>query len=162
MWEVFQNRVLQLSRKVAIPCLSVLIALIWSVQFIVSVPLSLMAHDIQRSWPIVNYPMYSEPHFKGDKIPRLAVVGICRNGDEIDIRPEDIGGGYWYFQVFARAAKRADEDIMRDMVRMYETRHNVHLSELRVENRPLLWNNGKVEAAPIEILRSSRLDAAQR
>jgi hypothetical protein len=120
-----------------------------------------MAHGIRQSWPIVDYPMYSEPHFEGDEIPRMAVVGIRDNGDEIDIHPEDIGGSYWDFQVFVRAVRGADEDVIRDMVRVYETRHNVHLAALRVENRPLLWKNAQVEAAPIEILRTYPLNAAQ-
>ncbi len=105
--------------------------------------------------------MYSMPHFEGDKIPRLAVVGIRDNSQQIDIRPEEIGGGYWYFQVFAGAATRADENVIRDMVRMYETRHNVRLAALRVENRPLLWKGAQVKAAPIEILRTYPLSAAQ-
>ena len=41
--------------------------------------------------------------------------------------PEDIGGGYWYFQIFARAVTRADEAVIRDTVRAYEARHNIHL-----------------------------------
>jgi NADH:ubiquinone oxidoreductase subunit D len=105
--------------------------------------------------------MYSAPHFEGDEIARMAVVGIRDSGEEIDIRPEDIGGGYWYFQVFARAVARTDDAVIRDMVRMYEIRHNVQLAALRVENRPLLWKGAQVEAAPIEILRTYPLSAAQ-
>jgi hypothetical protein len=155
------KKVLRPIRRWAIPCISILIAFVWSGQFIVSVPLSPMVHGIRQSWPIVDYPMYSEPHFEGDEIPRMAVVGIRDNGDEIDIRPEDIGGGYWHFQVFVKAAMGADEDVIRDMVRVYETRHDVHLAALRVENRPLLWKNAQVETAPIEILRNYALNPAQ-
>jgi hypothetical protein len=148
-------------RRFAIYGVSGLIVFIWSSQFIVSVPLYLITDGIRQSWPIVDYPMYSNPHFEGDKIPRMAVVGIRDNADEIDIRPEDIGGGYWHFQVFARAVTRVDEEVIRDIVRTYETRHNVRLAALRVENRPLLWKNTQVEAAPIEILRTYPLDTAQ-
>jgi len=155
------KKVLRLIRTFAILCVSGLIAFIWSIQFIVSVPLSLMVHSIRRTWPIIDYPMYSGPHFEGDEIPRMAVVGIRDNADEVDIRPEDIGGGYWHFQIFAKAVRRADEGIIRDMVRMYEIRHNVRLAALRVENRPLLWENAQVEAAPIEILRNYPLGNPQ-
>jgi hypothetical protein len=127
----------------------------------VSVPLCLITHGIKQSWPIVDYPMYSDPHFHGDEIPRMAVVGICDNAEEIDIRPEEIGGGYWHFQVFAKAVMRGDEAVIRDMVQTYETRHNVHLEALRVENRPLLWKSAQVEPAPIEILRTYPLSTAQ-
>jgi hypothetical protein len=138
-----------------------LIVVIWSSQFIVSVPLSLLAHGIKRSWPIVDYPMYSDPHFEGDEIPRMAVVAIRDNTEELDIRPEDIGGGYWYFQVFARAVTRADDAIIRDTVAAYEARHNMRLAALRVENRPLLWKSVQVKAAPIKVLRTYPLIAAQ-
>jgi hypothetical protein len=156
-----RKRTLHLSRRLAIYWVSGVIAFIWSIQFIVSVPLSLIAHGVRRSWPIVDYPMYNAPHFEGDEIPRMAVVGIRDNADEVDIRPEDIGGGYWHFQIFAKAVRRADEGIIRDMVRMYEIRHNVRLAALRVENRPLLWESAQVEAAPIEILRNYPLGNPQ-
>jgi hypothetical protein len=109
----------------------------------------------------MDYPMYSDPHFEGDEIARMAVVGVRDNGEEIDIRPEDIGGGYWYFQVFARAVTRADDAVIRDTVRTYEDRHSTRLAALRVENRPLLWKSAQVEAASIEILRTYSLSAAQ-
>lgn len=105
--------------------------------------------------------MYNEPHFVGDEIPRMAVVGIRENGQELDIRPEDIGGGYWHYQVFARAVTRADEDIIREIAQGYEARHNIRLVALRVENRPLLWNSTQVAAAPTEILRTYQLITTQ-
>jgi hypothetical protein len=105
--------------------------------------------------------MYSAPHFEGDKIARMAVVGIHDNAEEIDIGAEDIGAGYWHFQIFATAVMRADEDVIRNMVRMYETRHDVRLTALRVENRPLLWKSAQVEAAPIEVLRTYPLTTTQ-
>ncbi len=105
--------------------------------------------------------MYSMPHFEGDKIPCMAIVGIRDNADEIDIRPEDIGGGYWHFQIFANAVMRADKDVIRDVVHLYEKGHNTRLTALRVENRPLLWKNTRAETAPIEILRNYPLDTAQ-
>ncbi len=148
-------------KRFAIPCVSGLIASIWSLQFIVSVPLSVITNGIRRTWPIVDYPMYSMPHFQGEKIPRLAVVGIRENSEEVDILPEDIGGGYWHFQIFATAVKRADEDVIRDIVQMYETGHNVRLTAIRLENRPLVWKSTRVEAAPIEILRTFPLRLTQ-
>jgi hypothetical protein len=157
----FQRKISRLIRRFAIPCISGLIAFIWLAQFSVSVPLSVITSGIKRSWPIVDYPMYSAPHFQGDEIPRLAVVGICDNTEEIDIRPEEIGGGYWHFQIFARAITRADGAVVRDTVQAYEARHNIRLAALRVENRPLLWKNAQVEAGPIEILGTYPLSAAQ-
>ena len=88
----------------AIPCVSVLIAFIWAVQFVVSVPLSVMARGIRRSWPIVDYPMYSAPHFEGEEIPRLAVVGIRDNAEEIDVLPEDI----WRLLAFSNIRERRE------------------------------------------------------
>jgi hypothetical protein len=150
-----------LIRRLAIYYVSGVIAFVWSIQFIVSVPLSLIAHDIRRGWPIVDYPMYSAPHYEGDKIPRMAVVGIRDNAEEVDIQPQEIPGGYWHFQIFARAITRADREVIQDMVRAYEARHNMRLAALRVENRPLMWNNAQVEAGPIEILGTYPLSGAQ-
>lgn len=153
------KRALRLIRGFAIPWVSGLIALIWWIQLIVSIPLSVLAHGIRRSWPIIDYPMYSAPHFEGEEIPRMTVVGISESADEVDIEPEDVGGGYWHFQIFVSAVRRGDERIIRDMVRRYETRHRVRLAALRVENRPLRWTNARVEAAPVEVLESLQLDS---
>jgi hypothetical protein len=155
------TRALGLTGSVAIPCVSALIALIWAVQFMVSVPLSLITRGIKQSWPIVDYPMYSDPHFAGEEIPRLAVVGIGHNAKEIDILPEDIGGGYWHFQIFAKAVRDANKKVIQDVVQTYETRHKVRLVALRVEDRPLRWNNVEIEAAPMKVLRDYRLDTVQ-
>ena len=99
--------------RLAIPALSGVIALIWLSQFTVSVPLYLIANGLRRSWPIIDYPMYSPSHFEGDRIARLA-----------DILPDDIGGGYWHFQIFTTAVGRADKEVTQDVVRMYEARRN--------------------------------------
>ena len=147
-------------RSFAVPCVSVLIALIWGIQIVVSVPLSLITNGLRQSWPVVDYPMYSVPHFEGEEIPRLAVVGIRDNSEEIDILPQDIGGGYWHFEIFAKAVRHARKEVIQDVVRMYEARHHVHLVALRVENRPLRWSNAEVEAAPIKVLRNYPLNAA--
>ena len=104
--------------------------------------------------------MYSVPHFQGEEIPRLAVVGIGDNSEEIDVLPEDIGG-YWHFQIFANAVRHANKEVVQDVVRTYEARHKVRLVALRVENRPLRWNNVEVQAAPTEVLRNYRLDTAE-
>ena len=145
-------------KRLAIPALSGVIALIWLSQFTVSVPLHLIARGLRRSWPIIDYPMYSGPHFEGDQISRLAVVGIRDNAEEIDILPEDIGGGYCHFKIFATAVKHADKEVIQDVVRMYEARRNVRLAAIRVENRPLLWKSKQVEAVPTEVLRTYPLN----
>ena len=144
----------------AIPCVSLVIAFIWAVQFVVSVPLSVIAPGIKRSWPFVDYPMYSAAHFAGEEIPRLAVVVITDNSEEIDVLPEDVGGGYWQFQIFANAVRHSNKEVIQDVVRAYEARHKVHLVALRVENRPLRWNNAEVQAATTQVLRDYRLDTA--
>jgi hypothetical protein len=47
------------------------------------------------------------------------------------------------------------------VVRTYETRHKVRLVALRVEDRPLRWNNVEVEAAPTKVLRNYRMNTAE-
>ena len=59
-------------------------------------------------------------------------------------------GGYWHFQIFANAVRHANKKVVQDVVRTYEARHKVRLVALRVEDRPLRWNNVEVQAAPIE------------
>ncbi len=147
------------SRRSGIACVSVLIGFIWAGQFVVSIPLSAITRGVRRSWPIVDYPMYHAAHSSEEEIPRLAVVGIRDNSEEIDVIPEDIGGGYWYYQVFANAVIRGQKQVIQDIVRMYEARHKFHLVALRVEDRPLLWKNGSAERVQTKVLRGYPLDS---
>ena len=156
-----RRRVHRLITSFAIPCVSLVIAFIWAAQFVVSVPFSVIAPRIKRSWPIVDYPMYSSAHFAKEEIPRLAVVGITDKSQEMDVLSEDVGGGYWHFQIFANALEHSNKEVVQDVVRAYEARHKVRLIALRLENRPLRWNNGKIQGATTQVLQNYRLDAAE-
>jgi hypothetical protein len=155
------KRAFPFTARFAIACVSALIALIWFSQFLVSIPLSLITRGIRQSWPIVDYPMYNAPHFTGEEIPRLSLVGIRDNSEEIDVLPEDIPGGYWHFQIFAKAVRDAHKDVIEDVVRMYEAGHKVRLVALRVEDRPLVWKNAGAEPAPTRVLQNVWLDSAE-
>jgi hypothetical protein len=148
-------------RRWAIPGISAMIAFVWVFQFVVSIPLFPFANRLRRSWPFLDYPMYSWPHYDGDTISRFAVVGIQADGEELQIRPEDLGIGYWHFQIFVRAIRGADHATVRGMAQLYETRQNVRLARLRVENRPLVFSNSNLMQAPIETIVEYPLDPAQ-
>lgn len=147
-------------RRWAAPFASALIIFILVAQLIVSIPLYPLANHLRRTWPFLDYPMYSPPHYEGDAIPRPTLVGITSEARELEIRPEDLGVGYWQYIVYLRAVQQADHATVRAMVRSYQVRQNVHLSALRLENRRLLLANGKVIPAPVEIVVDSPLDPA--
>jgi hypothetical protein len=102
-------------------------------------------------WPFLDYPMYTQPHYEGDGVPRYRVTGITGDGREVEITPETLGTDYWIYQdaFLYSFMYRPQRDELEPGVRMYEGRHGVSLVEVRLENRPLVvTREGTVDGAP--------------
>ncbi len=96
--------------------------------------------------------MYSVPHYLGDNISRLMVVGIREDSTPIDISPDDLAIDYWHYQVLARAIQRKDAPLIRDLLLRYEARRNVTLTAVRLEDRPIRWTPTIAKPAPVQVM----------
>ncbi len=114
----------------------------------------------KKSWPIINYPMYSSAHYNGDQIPRYRVVGILDDATERPISAQDLGINPWHFlKGFVKAGLLADNQALtHDFVELYQTRHGKPLSRVRVENHPLIFSNSRVKTGPIEIVKMVQIE----
>lgn len=98
---------------------------------------------VERSpflWPFLDYPMYTQPHYEGDAVPRYRVVGVTEDGREVEITPESLGTDFWiYRNAFLFSFRfRGERHELESGVQLYELRHGVSLLEVRLENRPLV------------------------
>lgn len=83
-----------LARDTAIAAISALIVLILGAQlvagFVVTGP---------RGWPIINYPMYKNARFDGDRLDhRFQVDAVLADGTRLNIDPDELGMSFWLFQ----------------------------------------------------------------
>jgi hypothetical protein len=103
----------------------------------------------ERYWPFVNYPMYMKPHYPGEVISRMRLVGITTEGREVPMTVENFR--YNFFQFLygpLRAIQRQDRIALDRHVRWYEKRNGVTLAALRLENHPVGRVEGKVAELP--------------
>lgn len=91
-------------------------------------------------WPFLDYPMYTQPHYEGDAVPRYSVIGVTDDGREVEITPESLGTDFWIFRnAFLFSFRyRGERHELESGVQLYERRHGVSLREVRLENRPLV------------------------
>jgi hypothetical protein len=102
------------------------------------------------TWPFIHYPMYSDPHFAGEQLPRYSVYGILADHTEVQIAPDDLGITVFQFEsYFVPALLNHDRQQVESYATEYETRLGRDLLGLRLENRPLtLSQDGWKEEAP--------------
>lgn len=110
-------------------------------------------------WPFIDYPMYSQPRYEGDELPRHRVFGITEAGERIRITPEALDTDYWIFRdafVFPFLHTPLRDDLAPG-VELFESRRGVRLIEVQLEDHPLvLTREGWIEGWP------TRVGAARR
>ena len=147
-------------RRGAIPVLSPIIVSILITQSAISLLWYPIKLRLRKPWPFLDYPMYSIPHYEGERISHIVVIGLRDELGEVPIKPEDLGIDRWHFRFYIEALLGDDLTIIREFVQRYEMRQGTHLSGVRVEDRgPLLSKNGFVPASP-QILANHSLVAS--
>jgi hypothetical protein len=107
--------------------------------------------DRFRYWPFLSYPMYNNPHEKGDAVARLSLVGIDASGKETPIRPEDLKLNFWrYLRGPVRAAQKKEARALLTYLEHFEHRAGVRFVSIRLENRPVALIDGKLTDLPVE------------
>lgn len=90
-------------------------------------------------WPFVDYPMYSIPHYKGEKISRHFLFGILEDNREVLIQPQDVNLGFWIFEdQFLDPIRRNDQEKIRRAAALYENIKQQNLLGFRMEDRPFV------------------------
>jgi hypothetical protein len=140
-----------IGRKSA-PIASAAILAVLVPQFVVSILGFPIRQGLHKSWPFIDYPMYSHPHYEGEKISRPVVIAVREDMKEMEIGPDDLGIQYWFFVRFVLALQRNNDTVIREYARVYEEKQGTKLAGFRVEDRGLLLSRDDVEPAPMEIL----------
>lgn len=91
-------------------------------------------------WPFLDYPMYTQPHYEGDAVPRYSVIGVTDDGREVEITPESLGTDFWiYRNAFLFSFKyRSKRHELESGVQLFERRHGVSLLEVKLDNWPIV------------------------
>jgi hypothetical protein len=100
-------------------------------------------------FPFLDYPMYKEPHYKGEKIQDVHLYGVLDDSTEVEILPEDLRMNLWMFQLFLFAIDQDNIEEINFYTNLYEEMHKADLVGLRLENHPyVLADEGLVQGAP--------------
>jgi hypothetical protein len=90
------------------------------------------------SWPFLDYPMYSQPRYRGEPIERRVVVGIRPDSSEVVVTPADLGVTFWQIRDGLDPAIEGGVSARADVYRqIYESRHGRPLIGFRLEDRPI-------------------------
>ena len=101
-----------------------------------------------RYWPFLSYPMYNNPHREGETVADYLLVGVHADGRETPITAKDLGYDFWrYLRGPVRAALRDEAHALLSYVQAYDQRTGGDLVAIRLENRPVMLVNGRVERA---------------
>lgn len=126
---------------------STVIVVVLTTQVVVSLVLFPFVNHLRKTWPFLDFPMYSTAHYDGDRISRRSVLGIRPDGSEVEISGSDFGIGAWDFRQFTNALERNNHEIVLSFVHSYESTRNELLSEIRFVDRGQIFRRTGVEPA---------------
>jgi hypothetical protein len=159
-----------LGQRLAVPLTSLIIATVLTLQASVTFRAWLRSLSLPPSltsmlspptlWPFVDYPMYSRPHYEGEPIAQFRISGTLEDGTEVWIKPGDVGLDAWHFSIhFVRGLGSNDAARVKDLVRLYQARHNRRLVGLRLENHPLILSRDGIRPGPPEVRQNLSFEA---
>ena len=124
-----------------------------------------------KSWPFIDYPMYSGYHREGDRIAVLRpLFAIFTDKSEEQIFPQDLNLTVFQFEkllvgaILCTAQKdRKDlqsgqcvpqkaEERLKALLNPYEQRHGKHIISLRLEDYPYILTKEGPKKAPAQVL----------
>jgi len=99
-------------------------------------------------WPIIDYPMYSKPHYEGDYIEvYFTLEAEMADGTVANITADDVGLNFWKFYYICnglKLSKRAAADLLVSLLPNGDS-----IKEIRVYSPPYrLTKNGSKVVPP--------------
>ena len=114
-------------------------------------------------WPFTDYPMYARTYHEGSLVHRYRLVGLLASGEEIEVRPEDLGLNFWKFDGGpVRSLRRFGEypsvsgPRLAEFRRIYEARYGRRLAGFRLEDHPVRVERRRITELPAEVIQTLR------
>ena len=110
--------------------------------------------SMNHFFPIMNYPMYSHPHYDGDRLVDYSLHAILPDGTAELIAPEDIGMNYWTFRanVIDRLIDKGDMRSVQPLIASLCEKRGLDAETLRVADIGVsVSRHGAVHGEPAEI-----------
>ena len=90
---------------------------------------------VPRLWPFINYPMYSPPHYEGERISRFYIFGILADAGEVDISHRELDIKPADFRRTFMAISAGDLEQAYMLMERYNQKMETTLVGIRLENR---------------------------
>lgn len=110
--------------------------------------------SMNHTFPIMNYPMFSGPHYDGDRLDDYFVHAVLPDGSEALVTPEDVGMEFWTFRVnvVTEIIEAEDTRPLRPIADIICARHDVGEVTLRASDIGVfISRNGAVQGEPMEV-----------
>lgn len=150
--------------------ISLLIISFLTLQFIASFRLLCLPDSIARFvpsvricdpdlWPFLSYPMYSQPHYLGDRIDRPQIFGLLEDNTGVIVSNRSLGIRITQFiNLHQTILDTKDEDQIWAIADLYERNTGQRLVELSFGYDPVIFTEqGFVPGEPRKLL-TVRLD----
>lgn len=110
-------------------------------------------------WPFMDYPMYDQSHYAGEKIDQVHVIGLLDDSTEVEINYRDFGlNSLFKMELVVRALVEHDLEQLAVYIKTYDDTHPGRLAGLRLENSPLVLTKEGTKAAQAEVWAEFRVD----
>jgi hypothetical protein len=113
-------------------------------------------------WPIIEYALYSFPHYEGEKLDHPIIFGVFSDFTEVRIHPADLGLTFSrssYRQGLVDAFQQATAEHLRRYVNWYERRSFKKVIAIRLENHPVVLTKTGVKLDRVEVLKIIRVNS---
>ena len=114
-------------------------------------------------WPFLSYPMYSQPHYLGDRIDQPRIYGVLEGNTEVIISQRTLGIRITQFiNIHRTILETKDEEQIRAIVELFERNTNQKLVSLTLGYDPVIFTeDGFVPGEPRKLL-TIRVDTLGR
>lgn len=114
---------------------------------------------MDRAWPFLDYPMYSQSKNVGDKIDDFTLLGITADSSLLEIRPEDLNLSYWkYLEGPVAAVLYRSNNALLPYAHLYVALTGRRIIGFALRNAPYVMEQGGFVKGPAEIVKMVYFD----
>jgi hypothetical protein len=112
-------------------------------------------------WPFIDYPMYSQPYYKGDAVPVYALKAVCEDGTRRRIDASDLRFNLWeYWEGPVKAAKLGNVPALRRFLEPFIAQCGLDVKSVELWRTPYEVGDKGIQRNADEIMNAFEWRAA--
>jgi hypothetical protein len=112
-------------------------------------------------WPFMSYPMYSMPHYPGERLDRPRIYAILGDRRQMLIRHTDLGLTITqYINLYRELLEARDEELALTVSSLFEQSKGDRVIAIRLANHPAFFTKSGFFPGPVRSTRTIWLQPA--